>query len=158
MSEKWGKCLFRVFLVIIKAVSIFSSLGHGPWGQHLFLVCVSVYPHHLPITKVYVFTLRLQCPCFHRNPLRLSDLENLHVDLPTDLLNHLKNDLFVMPNLFMFLLNRNDLVSLSQLSQLFSVFPTLKNAMRKLFPTIVITEVNYCNSELQLPVPGLFLL
>lgn len=80
------------------------------------------------------------------------------MDLPTDFLNHLKNDLFVMPNLFMFLLNRNDLVSLSQLSQLFSVFPTLKNAMRKLFPTIVITEVNYCNSELQLPVPGLFLL
>lgn len=80
------------------------------------------------------------------------------MDLPTDLLNHLKNDLFVMPNLFMFLLKGNDLVSLPQLSLLFSVFPTLKIAMRKLFPTIVITEVNYCNSELQLSVPGLFLL
>lgn len=108
--------------------------------------------------SVCIYTVRLQCLCFPRNPLRLSDLENLHVDLPTDLLNHLENDLFVMPNLFMFLLHRSYLVSLPQLSQLFSVFPTLKNAVRKLFPTIVITEVNYCNSELQLSVPGLFLL
>lgn len=34
-----------------KAVSMFSSLGHGSCGQHLFLLYVSMYPHHLLITR-----------------------------------------------------------------------------------------------------------
>lgn len=63
-----------------------------------------------------------------------------------------------MSNLFMFLiLSRNVLVFLPP----FSVFPILKkkkNAMRKLFPAIVIMGANVYNSELQVSVPGSFLI
>lgn len=89
-----------------KTVSMFSSLGHGSCGQHLFFLYVSVYPHYLLITRCMckylhcVFTVFLLS---QKSSSAWEIMKTIHVDLLTDFLSHLKNDLSVMSNWFMFL-------------------------------------------------------
>lgn len=136
------------------AVSMFSSLGHGSRGQHLFLLYVSTLTFICFSPEYMYLPAYKQCFCFPRNPLQLRDLEN-HSCGFTNWLLESPEEQCVMSNLFMFF-RWVEMTGVS--ASVFSVFPILKNALRKLFPAIVIMGVDDYNSELQVSVPGSFLI
>lgn len=134
-----------------KAVSMFCSLGVSIFFFSVYLLSSSSALHQ----SVCIYAPCKQCFCFPRNPLQLRDLEN-HSCGFTNWLLESPEEQCVMSNLFMFLY----WVEITWYFCLrFSLsFPYLKNAMRKLFPALVIMEVDDYNSELQVSVPGSFLI
>lgn len=140
-SEYFGHYSFCIFFTstCVTWPAAFCSLPSAPTCTSLpFLK--GMYLHYL--FPVFL----LSCPPQWR------DSETHHVDSPTSCWNRLKSDLFVMSASFTFLLSRKDCVSAS-VASVFPAFKKKKNAVRKLLPTMVITEVDYFNSELQRLVP-----
>lgn len=122
MLEKWGKCLFRVFLVILKQFPCFLHLGTDHVVSIFFFSMYLLSPSSAFHQGVWIYTAYKQCFCFPWNPLQLRDLENYLCGFTNWLLES-PEERYVMSNLFMFLiLSRNVLVFLPP----FSVFPILK--------------------------------
>lgn len=148
--ERWRRHLLGVFLVVIKSFPCFLHLGTYSVFGVLFLSL-----GHLPSSSclpvfVFLFTLWILSVCAFTDLLFGWEIqETIRVGFPTDFLNHPKSSPFGRSNSFLFRLCKRDLVLLPQ----FSVF-----AVRKLLPTPVLTEADDCSSELQLAVPGSFLL
>lgn len=115
-----------------KAVSMFSSLGHGSLSS--LCICLPS-PSSAVLQNVCIYTVIHSVSSFIEILFNWEVRKTVHVDLTADFLNHLKNDLCVMSNLFMFLSSRNDLVFLPQ----FPLFPTLKNSEKAVS--------NHCHRE-----------